>query len=267
MEKILGIIVTYNPDLSDLERNLSSIVKQVDKLFLFDNNSSNKDQIKALIENTNVEAVFSPENVGLGRAYNAALENNYKNYKYFVTFDQDTYIPQTAISKLIRVLDDNPDIGAIGPEFSREEMEGNKDGRILYVEALIQSCTVFRSSLYEKIGGFNENYFIDSIDFEYCLRILANGLKVAKYTGIVIKHDLGEMKKSLGISYFSHNHIRNYYIARNHVDLSKKYFKKFPSFILKKNAFFLLHFFKIVILERDPNKINYFVKGLRNKKL
>ncbi len=37
---ILGVIVTYNPNLQDLERNIIAIKSQLDKLVLFDNNST-----------------------------------------------------------------------------------------------------------------------------------------------------------------------------------------------------------------------------------
>ena len=267
MRKILGIIVTYNPDILALEKNIQSIMPQVDELFIFDNGSGNADAIKDIQNRFKFQAVFSDQNVGLGKAYNTIVNQNISNFEYFVTFDQDTFILENTIQTLLSILNENQEIGILGPVFSRDKAAVSKEGNLLYKTSIIQSCAVFRSISAIKVGGFNEDYFIDSVDFEYCLRIIQNGYKVAVFDGVTIKHDLGEQKKSFGIRYFSHNKLRNYYIARNHVDISKKYFTAFPYFILKKNMFFILHISKVIFLERDAEKIRYLIKGIKNNPL
>ena len=48
MDRIFGMIITYNPDLDQLKKNLLSVKEQVDKLMLFDNASYNYSEIENL---------------------------------------------------------------------------------------------------------------------------------------------------------------------------------------------------------------------------
>lgn len=267
MEEIYGAIVTYNPDIQNLEKNIKSIINQVNKLFVFDNNSKNKSEIKKLQQQYNFEVIYGEINEGLSKAYNNIIFPHINECNFFVTFDQDSFIPENAIDILLKIIKKDASIGAVGPVFARERGFSKLDGNTQFVEVIIQSCAVFRSEAIAKTGGFNEDYFIDSVDFEYCLRLLQKGYKVARYDGVCIQHELGEEKKILGIKYYSHNRLRNYYIARNHMDITRRFYKSFPAFVLKKNIFFILHFFKLLIFERDAEKIKYFLNGIKNKSL
>lgn len=265
--KVVAIMVTYNPDILMLEENIQSILPQVDALFLFDNGSENVEEIIEVQKRNNLMAIFNPENVGLGRAYNEILTKNLHLFEYFVTFDQDTSILPGSISTLTEILKNNHNIGVVGPVFSRESSSVSNKGNIIFKDSIIQSCAVFRSKAAETTGGFNEKYFIDSVDFEYCLRMIKKGFKVALFDGVKIKHDLGVERKSFGIKYYSHNKIRNYYIARNHVEITKNYLSDFPAFVIKKNIFFILHISKVLFLERDKEKLRYLWKGIKNEPL
>ena len=267
MEKIYGAIVTYNPDISNLERNIFSIMKQVDRLIVFDNNSTNKADIKEIQNRFDFEAIYSDQNLGLGKAYNDIILTRLDLCAFFVTFDQDTYISEDTVDTLLHIIESNPQVGVMGPVFSRLENFVHNNGTIHFVDVIIQSCAVFRSAGITKTGGFNEGYFIDSLDFEYCLRLLQNGFKVAKYDGVCIQHELGVPKSFMGIKYYSHNNLRNYYIARNHMDITRRFYQTFSKFVMKKNFFLFLHFLQLIILERDSEKIKYFMKGLSNKPL
>lgn len=265
--KILAIIVTYNPSVELLEKNINSILPQVDALFLFDNGSVNAQEIHEIQKRKHFKGVYNEENVGLGRAYNSILFGNLDQYDYFVTFDQDTSILPQTIDTLVNILEEHHNIGVIGPVFSRDTSVVNKKGDLVLKSAVIQSCAIFRSSVAREVGCFNEDYFIDSVDFEYCLRIRKKGFKVALFNGVQIQHNLGERKRSLGFNFFSHNKIRNYYIARNHMKITKQYFRDFPAFVIKKNIFFFLHITKVVFLERNRDKIQYLWKGITNQSL
>lgn len=265
-DKIFGILITYNPNFEQLKKNVEIIAKQVDKLIIFDNNSTNSDFLNVFENNNVVEIILSRENVGLGKAYNTVIQKYHHDYKYFVTFDQDTEIPQNALNILLSILEKEDGIGVIGPTFSRKPSQ-ILEGHITFKTVIIQSCAVFRTCLYVSVGKFNEEYFIDSVDFEYCLRVLNSGKKVALYTGVNINHQLGSEEQFLGLKYVSHNNLRNYYISKNHLSLTRTFWKNFPIFIFKKNIFYLIHISKIVFIERDLEKLKYIYYGLCGKKI
>jgi rhamnosyltransferase len=261
--KIIAVIVTYNPIEEDLFRNIEFILPQVDKLVIFDNASSNSKSLRLLNKHSNIEIIFSSENIGLGAAYNKIIESNYKDFDYLITLDQDTQVPMNLVNNLLCLFSKN-DIGIVGPSF---EKRGQKYIPFEEVDVLIQSACVFKMKLFDKVGLFNAEYFIDSIDFEFCLRAKLMGYKILRSNYDYINHNLGVRKTFLFINYTSHNSIRNFYISRNHVDLSFRFFRHFPFFIIKKNIFFIMHIIKIILFERDLVLLRSIIKGFRNYKI
>ena len=258
---ILGIVVTYNPNIDELEDNLIQIKEEVNKCVIFDNNSNNSQQVKILSEKLGIQLISNEENVGLGKAYNEVLK--LYHCKYFITFDQDTYIPRGTVSLLKKALEKDSQIGLIGPMFSRNESIIYESGDLVYKTAIIQSCALIKRDIYDKVGIFNEDYFIDSVDFEFCLRVILKNYKVAIYKGVKIKHQLGINKKFINlINYSEHSEKRVYYMARNHFDISYNYLKFFPFFVLKKNYFFFQDFLKLILFEFNLRKLKYLFTGL-----
>jgi rhamnosyltransferase len=260
---ILGVIVTYNPNFKDLERNIIAIKGQLNKLIVFDNNSTNQDFLMDLSVKWNIEILLHPDNIGLGAAYNLVFKKYFSDFDYFVTFDQDTFLDQDVIPRLLSLFDVSEKAGIVGPSFIKSNFKTNNG--YSFVDSLIQSCSIFPKEVLETVGYFDEKLFIDSVDFEYCLRVQLGGYKIIRSNSVFIAHDLGVAKKRYGLSYIEHSALRNYYMARNHKYLTRRYFKNFPYFILKKNFFFFLHCLKLIFLDQDFNKVKSVSKGLKEK--
>jgi rhamnosyltransferase len=154
-------------------------------------------------------------------------------------------------------------VGITGPVYQISKV--NEEQTYSEVKYLIQSCSVIRIDLFNIIGLFNEKLFIDSLDFDFCLRTLLADFKIIRCNNVIINHTIGSYKNILGIKITIHNSLRNYYIARNHRFLTIKYFSDFPLFIVKKNILFLIHIFKVVILENNREKIISLYKGICTK--
>jgi rhamnosyltransferase len=260
---ILSIVVTFNPDLRYLNRNLIAILNQSDKVIVFDNSSNNVVELRELCNSINVELITNSSNIGLGAAYNYVLRNVFVDFDYFVTFDQDTLVGDNTISELMRLFAASAKVGVVGPSFVKRHLELNSEFSV--VNSLIQSCSIFSKDVFEKTGFFNEKLFIDSVDFEYCLRCQLEGYMIIRSNRVYIDHELGVSREKYGITYTQHSALRNYYIARNHRYLTTKFFKKFPFFILKKNILFAVHFFNLFFLDQDLEKIKALLKGLKEK--
>jgi rhamnosyltransferase len=158
----------------------------------------------------------------------------------------------------------------IGVNYTNENiLEIYQDINIKESKNIITSGCLYPVSIFDKVGFFNEKLFIDGVDFDFNLRVLLNNFKVYKIQEPMIKHNIGaEISKNiLFIKIFSsnHNEIRRYYIGRNHVFLTLKYFYRFPFWIFKKNIFFLLSIFKIIIVEDQILlKLKSLFKGLND---
>lgn len=81
--------------------------------------------------------------------------------------------------------------------------------------------------LWETIGGYDEQMFIDSVDFEFCYRLRANGYKVLQTSVLRLEHSLGDSKilRFLWIKFRNseHNAFRTYFIAQNNIYYPKKH--------------------------------------------
>ncbi|MCW3184879.1 glycosyltransferase [Escherichia coli] len=119
-----AIIITYNPDLTILRESYTSLYKQVDKIILIDNNSTNYQELKKLFEKKEkIKIVPLSDNIGLAAAQNLGLNLAIKNnYTYAILFDQDSVLQDNGINSFFfefekLVSEEKLNIVAIGPSF------------------------------------------------------------------------------------------------------------------------------------------------------
>ena len=85
------------------------------------------------------------------------------------------------------------------------------------------------------IGGFDEDYFIDAVDWDYCLRLTGKNFKVLRLNTVHLNHNLGNATQHTSptgkqITALNYNKIRRYYITRNKLMIIAKYWKEYPNF-------------------------------------
>jgi rhamnosyltransferase len=137
----------------------------------------------------------------------------------------------------------------------------------------ITSGSIMPLSVFEKLGFFQEELFIEGVDWEMCWRAKTQNLKILLVNHVYLNHVVGDRKEFnfLGKKLHTYNYspIRNYYSIRNYICLYKKY----------KDHKFILHFFynnvfkralAILFLESDKRKKLYAlllgaVHGLKGK--
>jgi len=276
--KICCVIITHNPD--DILSELVNVIhNQVDKIIIVDNNSEDN-SLELIIGKTNIsklQLIRNNQNFGIAKALNqGVLLANELKYKWVITFDQDTLPFEDIIDTISDVYSryqDKNRIGAIGVNFSNENSGSNyrkKDNNVFREkDYLITSGCLISIDAFNEIGGFREDFFIDNVDLEYSLRLKTNNKisLMAKKPGMSHIAGSPRIKRLLGFRVISSNHnvLRRYYMARNHVVLSKKYLFRYPYFIVKLNYFFLLSIFKLLVVD-DNKKAKIFatLKGLKN---
>jgi rhamnosyltransferase len=122
----------------------------------------------------------------------------------------------------------------------------------------ITAGTLISVDRFNQIGLFNESYFIDFVDNDYCLRAAMLGLTVAVNCKVVLNHAIGrrEEKSFLGLSIKPNHHApnRRYYIARNGVFTAIKYFYSYPSYALLIAIRLAHEFLSILLYESNRRK-------------
>ena len=259
------VIVTYNPDSSFIN-NLGRHLEIAEKIVVVDNNSAIA--ITSIIPEeylNKINIIQSETNKGIAWALNVGIKEAIKlDSDWVLSFDQDSLPNLNLLDYYSTVLKSEKNVGLLGTQFSEAVVA---IPAISWKESLtvITSGTLHPKALFDKMGFYNEKLFIDSVDFDFALRAKLAGYKVIRIDQPLLSHKLGTPVKKYGIESSNHNLIRRYYYARNHVFLTKTYFSKFPSWILKKNFFFIKSILELIIVEDSVyEKIKTISKGIKD---
>jgi rhamnosyltransferase len=207
-----SVVVAYFPS-SDTLTNLMAIADASDALIVVDNTPGSADFSE--LHNRNVHILHETKNVGLAKALNDGLELvGILGYKNVFLFDQDSKPTNLFFECMLNFkrLNDQKDINiaffvpnffdvncgsfATFPLLSAyhfrhrrcDDMKPYYTGKALIA---ITSGTLISYDKYMEIGPFAEEYFIDFIDNEYCLRAAKKGLTVAVNCQATLVHAIG----------------------------------------------------------------------------
>ncbi|MCK5758887.1 MAG: glycosyltransferase family 2 protein [Clostridiales bacterium] len=227
--------MTYSITINALE-SIFKNTKGIDyEVILLDNASENQDVSKFVDylnkSNENVKLVKNAENSGFGKGNNIAVKQ--ATGKYLVFFNSDCELTENTFKKCIDYMDGDNDIGVVGPrlmspdgkldngckrgfptpkasfyyligmhkisknpKFDRYKLFHLDEFKIAEVDAVSGAFLFTRKDIFEKVGGFDKNYFMYGEDLDFCHCVKEMGYKVIYNpdTGNVI-HYRGESGK------------------------------------------------------------------------
>lgn len=267
-------IVTYNPDINRLALCIEKITQNNHRLIIVDNGSKNVESIKKIIyEIKSVSLIENKINYGVAKALNQIFgKAQIHGCEWVLVLDQDTIIPDNLIERYKQVVYENrADLAIICPLIHDEStnitwpvLGGDESER--YVEKCITSASFNSIKMWERVGGFDENLFIDEVDHDYCYRVRKEGGKILLVNGVIISHIIGNSKAYtiLGRTIIVRNHsaFRKYYITRNMLIIDRKQHGKIT---IRTMAHCVLFLMKIMVFENDKKKkILASCKGIRD---
>ncbi len=277
-------ITVFEPELTRLKENIEATLLQVERLYIVDNGSKNTADLKnSYRTNPNVTVIDNSENLGIAKALNqmcdAALNDG---FEWIMTLDQDS-LPEPDLVEKYKPYCENSEIALLTPKF----LDDNEPVTVLsakepdaeQVRRCNTSASLVRLSAYKEVGGFDEDMFIDCVDFDFCTTLEEHGYKILRVNGAVLHHRLGVAKevrffipigKLLRISklqkpFFTYNHspLRTYYYARN----IKYYSYKHRDFIDRKTERRVYIKWLVLKLGFESNrwaKLRSIIKGRRD---
>ncbi len=280
---VCAVVVTWNTG-KEIEQNISSVLSQVREVVIVDNGS--EPHTIALLANIqkkfpSVVLLRNAENLGIAAALNRgvkyALE---KEYDWILTLDDDSLAEPDMVHKMLAAYNSLPEnerskIGIIAPNYTIAKGLVYFGDSPRFVDVAITSGQLVKTEVFDKVGFYKEDLFIDGVDHEFCLRLLKFGYKTLLVPSAVLKQRMGAapvLKTFFGQKFVVANHSaqRYYYIYRNGIYIYKTYWKYAPAYILKNMCSNLWLLTKIILFEQQKlEKLTMIFKGLidgiRNK--
>ena len=172
-------VVLYNPSIEDLKK-IQIYASVFDKVFIFDNS----DEMVDIPSYSNCVILGRDGNKGISVALNKitekALENN---IDYLCTMDQDSNFREEDIKKMKKTINQGDNNIAIYSPIVVYDNHAKKniDGDLSEVNWVITSGSFVNLRLVEKLGiKYDEAYFIDRVDKDYCAQINKTGYKIMR---------------------------------------------------------------------------------------
>jgi len=244
----LSVIVVNRNNCALLKQSLKSIVhacKSIDyELFVVDNASTDKSLEMLEIDFAGIQVITNKTDSGIAKASNEALR--LCSGEYILQVSPDTICTNGSIEKMTAFMDTNLDAGGLGirmitPQgrflteskhgltkpwiaffkfigfakhlsktrlYNRNHKEWVEEFQVAEVDLLNGACIMFRRSVLNETGLFDENFFMYGHDIDLSYRIRLAGFKNYYFPKayIIKSEDPGAAK-------FSWNYIKYFYGA------------------------------------------------------
>ena len=259
---VCSVVVTFHPDDNLVER-LSRMLEQSACVIVVDNGSS-ADELEAVrtwtASTPRAELREMGQNLGLAAALNDGVRRAIEfGFRFAVTYDQDSIPEAGMVETLINTWERHPhrdSVAVVGPKiidrnapaeqyrwlrpspkfpilFERVSCQtGHRDD----VTFVITSGSLLLLRVFQHLGQFREDLFIDYIDHEYCLRARANGYRIVVTGDAGLLHALGDKREvklgGVAMRPTFHSPSRLYYIYRNRIPLILQYSFREPHWLV-----------------------------------
>ncbi|MGZ6315580.1 MAG: glycosyltransferase family 2 protein [Candidatus Limnocylindrales bacterium] len=283
---VLAVVVAFHPK-PDLASELLRLLNQVSAIVVVDNGSC-PGELPAGDDprfEGRLEIIANGENRGLATALNQGLRRaRERGAGWALTLDQDSAPLPNLVAAGAGAFDAHPNperLAVIGATVASEAVASAAatDGprpasapAYRTMKAVITSGTLHSVPTWERLGEFRDDFFIDCVDTEFCLRARAAGFDVIQSTEPALAHRIGSptRKWALGRWMLPSNHspFRRYYMTRNHLSLWRNYVRSDGRFVAQDIRQSVREWIGIVFAESDrPAKLRAILAGVRDAAL
>lgn len=275
VEGVAGVVVTFRPP-TEFDQTLRSFVAQLPLTIVVSNDDDPLviERVRHLVEVVSSERrnlrrgslslLLNRANRGLSVAFNQGVAAaRVSAARYVLLLDQDTRLHPHAVRALVedyRRLDVASSPGAVGcTNLEDVEISGFPLGaldrvRRMYrvrgrVEAasyeldglserptMMNSGTMIGTTTLDSVGGFDEDLFLDAIDYDYSFRLRRANLHIFRSERAKADHSVGTPFEARWfgrtVRLRTYSTARSYYIVRDTRRLVTKWFAIFPVEVL-----------------------------------
>ncbi|MBN8585600.1 MAG: glycosyltransferase [Ignavibacteria bacterium] len=191
-----------------------------------------------------IKLIESPINLGFAKANNLGVKES--RGEYLLILNPDTILQEDTLTSSLKFYKETPGIGAMtcklilpngkldlacrrsfptpsvavyrimglsrlfpkSRKFGKYNLTFLDENSTYEVDAIVGAFMLIKRDVYEKVKGFDEDYFMYGEDLDLCFRIKKAGYKIYYYPDTSIIHYKGESTKKSSISY-----VNNFYGA------------------------------------------------------
>lgn len=194
------------------------------EIFVVDNGSADGSSEMVRREFPYVHLIPNAVNVGFARASNQAIRRS--RGRYILLLNPDTSTLHNAVTKMVQLMDEHPEVGAVGPKILTQDGQidlrcarrfpslgselwektglaarfphsrlfasylmghwDHQQGR--EVELLTGACLMVRREVIDQVGPLDGDFFLYGEDMDWCYRMRRAGWKICYYPDAAITH-------------------------------------------------------------------------------
>jgi rhamnosyltransferase len=272
-EKVAAVVTTFNAGDS-IRPNLERIAGQVDVLIIVDD-SGDPFRAKAMnyAEIGNAIVLQNEDNLGIAAALNRGVaQAEQLGCDWVITLDDDTLVSMSYMDDVFKFIQTGaqPSAGLIAcSRGGGNPSPSRRDNGFTIKRTLITSGCVFELKTFRDVGGFDENLFIDLVDFDFCTKLRKSGRSIVLLDKQGMDHRVGNSGtvRLLGktVVIYNHSPFRLYYQIRNVFSFARKHLTFDPLLSL----YLLLDVFRLplkaLFFEREKRaRFFYLATGLQD---
>ena len=216
------------------------------EIFVVDNNSIDKSADLIKKKYPGVIVIENEKNIGFSKANNIAIKK--AAGKYILILNPDTVLEESTFDKMISFVNQHSGVGAVTSKliltngkldsacrrsfpvpsvaiprmlglsklfpkskaFGKYNLTYLDDDKTYEVDAICGAFMFIPKTVLDKVGYFDEDYFMYGEDLDLCYRINKAGYKIFYYPEVTTIHFKGESTKKTNLSY-----VNNFYGAMN----------------------------------------------------
>jgi GT2 family glycosyltransferase len=201
---VSAVIITYRSEAT-IDACLASLPPEIDVLVL---DNASDDASAARAEAHGVRVIRNPQNLGFAAAANQGAAATAGDAVLFL--NPDAELDDNCVAQLVRALDSDPDLAVVGPS-----RINSPNGELIgywpfpcaadswYIGLglarlrppslarggfVVGTCMLVRRDWFERLGGFDERFWLYGEDADLCRRALNLGGRAAVVPGAEIRH-------------------------------------------------------------------------------
>ena len=248
-----AVVSLFNPD-EHILKNAAALLSQVTQVVIVDDGSpQDPSHILQELRDLGCTVERLNDNSGIAQALNAGIAvalASPARPRYILTMDQDSLLDDGYVAALEagaeKAEEAGVKVGMVAPASIRglpTRRAGVRNGITLGGEP-IQSGLLLPLAVLEELGTFQSDLFIDGVDTEYFLRCQSAGFNAVIAPDAALNHTLGNMTtarllgadlsfRGVPVKVRTAASWRYYYLFRNRILLSRKYWRGQPWWALK----------------------------------